>query len=56
MALQVAQNVEQDQIRAGGNQRRIPNEDSLGFELHDVDLFKPDRLAGYDVHSMIVYP
>ena len=34
---------------AGGNQRRIPNEDSLGFELHDVDLFKPDRLAGYDV-------
>ena len=34
---------------AGGNQRRIPNEDSLGFELHDVDLFKPDRLAGYDL-------
>ena len=34
---------------AGGNQRRIPDEDSLGFELHDVDLFKPDRLAGYDL-------
>lgn len=34
---------------AGGNQRRIPNEDSLAFELHDTDLFKPDRLAGYDV-------
>jgi LPS-assembly protein len=34
---------------AGGNQRRIPNEDSLGFELNDLDLFKPDRLAGYDV-------
>lgn len=34
---------------AGGNQRRIPNEDSLAFELHDTDLFRPDRLAGYDV-------
>jgi LPS-assembly protein len=34
---------------AGGNRRRIPNEDSLGFELRDVDLFKPDRLAGYDL-------
>jgi LPS-assembly protein len=34
---------------AGGNQRKIPNEDSLGFELHDTDLFRPDRLAGYDV-------
>ena len=34
---------------AGGNQRRIPNEDSLGFEFRDVDLFRPDRLAGYDV-------
>ncbi|MGE3782600.1 MAG: LPS-assembly protein LptD, partial [Alphaproteobacteria bacterium] len=33
----------------GGNQRRIPNEDSLGFEFQDADLFKPDRLAGYDV-------
>ncbi|HEX2151336.1 MAG TPA: LPS assembly protein LptD [Stellaceae bacterium] len=34
---------------AGGNRRRIPNEDSLGFELRDVDLFQPDRLAGYDL-------
>ena len=34
---------------AGGNQRRIPNEDSLGFEFRDSDLFRPDRLAGYDV-------
>lgn len=34
---------------AGGNQRKIPNEDSLGFELHDTDLFRPDRLAGYDI-------
>ena len=34
---------------AGGNQRRIPNEDSLGFEFQDADLFKPDRLAGYDI-------
>lgn len=34
---------------AGGNQRRIPNEDSLGFEFRDTDLFRPDRLAGYDV-------
>ncbi len=33
----------------GGNQRRIPNEDSLGFEFQDADLFKPDRLAGYDI-------
>jgi LPS-assembly protein len=34
---------------AGGNQRRIPNEDSLAYEFRDADLFKPDRLAGYDV-------
>jgi LPS-assembly protein len=34
---------------AGGNRRRIPNEDSLGFEFQDTDLFRPDRLAGYDV-------
>ena len=34
---------------AGGNRRRIPNEDSLGYELHDSDLFRPDRLAGYDL-------
>jgi LPS-assembly protein len=32
-----------------GNRRRIPNEDSLGFEFRDSDLFRPDRLAGYDV-------
>ena len=34
---------------AGGNRRRIPNEDSLGFEFRDTDLFRPDRLAGYDL-------
>src|SRR5437763_1747821 len=34
---------------AGGNRRRIPNEDSLSFEFRDSDLFRPDRLAGYDV-------
>lgn len=34
---------------AGGNRRRIPNEDSLAFELRAADLFKPDRLAGYDL-------
>jgi LPS-assembly protein len=34
---------------AGGNRRRIPNEDSLGFELRDTHLFQPDRLAGYDL-------
>ena len=34
---------------SGGNQRKIPDEDSLGFELHDTDLFRPDRLAGYDI-------
>ena len=34
---------------ASGNSRHIPNEDSLGFELRDSDLFRPDRLAGYDL-------
>jgi LPS-assembly protein len=34
---------------SGGNSRRIPDEDSLGFEFQDSDLFRPDRLAGYDV-------
>lgn len=34
---------------SGGNRRRIPNEDSLGFEFRDTDLFRPDRLAGYDL-------
>ncbi len=33
----------------GGNSRRIPDEDSLGYEFRDSDLFRPDRLAGYDV-------
>lgn len=33
----------------GGNQRRIPDEDSLSFEFNDNDLFRPDRLAGYDI-------
>jgi LPS-assembly protein len=33
----------------GGNQRKIPDEDSLAFEYDDTDLFRPDRLAGYDI-------
>ena len=33
----------------GGNSRLIPNEDSLGYQFRDSDLFRPDRLAGYDV-------
>jgi LPS-assembly protein len=33
----------------GGNQYRIPDEDSLSFEYDDTDLFRPDRLAGYDI-------
>jgi LPS-assembly protein len=33
----------------GGNQYRIPDEDSLGYQFRDSDLFRPDRLAGYDV-------
>ena len=34
---------------ASGNSRRIPDEDSLGFQFNASDLFRPDRLAGYDV-------
>ncbi|MBV8888314.1 MAG: LPS-assembly protein LptD [Alphaproteobacteria bacterium] len=34
---------------SGGNQWRIPDEDSLGYQFRDSDLFRPDRLAGYDV-------
>jgi len=32
-----------------GNRRNIPDEDSLSFQLTDTDLFRRDRLAGYDV-------
>jgi LPS-assembly protein len=34
---------------SSGNNRRIPNEDSLGYEFRDSDLFRADRLAGYDL-------
>ena len=34
---------------SSGNNRRIPNEDSLSYEFKDSDLFRPDRLAGYDL-------
>jgi len=34
---------------SGGNRHRIPDEDSIGFEFRDSDLFRPDRLAGYDI-------
>jgi LPS-assembly protein len=33
----------------GGNQRKIPDEDSLSFDFDDTDLFRGDRLAGYDL-------
>jgi LPS-assembly protein len=33
----------------GGNQRKIPDEDSLSFDYDDSDLFRADRLAGYDI-------
>jgi LPS-assembly protein len=34
---------------SSGNRRNIPDEDSLSFQFSDTDLFRPDRLAGYDV-------
>ncbi|MBV9967778.1 MAG: LPS-assembly protein LptD [Alphaproteobacteria bacterium] len=34
---------------SSGNSHRIPDEDSLGYELRASDLFRPDRLAGYDI-------
>lgn len=34
---------------AGGNNWRIPDEDSINFEFRDTDLFRPDRLSGYDL-------
>jgi LPS-assembly protein len=34
---------------SSGNRRNIPDEDSLDFEFSDSDLFRPDRLAGYDI-------
>src|SRR5712671_2273806 len=34
---------------SSGNRRNIPDEDSLSYELTDTDLFRRDRLAGYDV-------
>jgi LPS-assembly protein len=34
---------------SSGNRRNIPDEDSLSFSLYDTDLFRRDRLAGYDV-------
>jgi LPS-assembly protein len=34
---------------SSGNSWRIPDEDSLGYEFKDSDLFRADRLSGYDV-------
>src|SRR5438045_9226416 len=34
---------------AGGNQRRIPNEDSLGVEIRHSDLLRHDPRARYDL-------
>jgi LPS-assembly protein len=33
----------------GGNRHTIPNEDSLGYQFKDSDLFRPDRMQGYDL-------
>ncbi|HEV2186746.1 MAG TPA: LPS assembly protein LptD [Stellaceae bacterium] len=33
----------------GGNTHRIPDEDSLGYQFRDTDLFRADRLQGYDL-------
>jgi LPS-assembly protein len=34
---------------SSGNRRNIPDEDSLSFNFSDSDLFRRDRLAGYDI-------
>jgi LPS-assembly protein len=34
---------------SSGNRRNIPDEDSLSYEFSDTDLFRRDRLAGYDI-------
>jgi LPS-assembly protein len=34
---------------SGGNRWIIPNEDSLGYEFRDSDLFRADRMQGYDL-------
>jgi LPS-assembly protein len=33
----------------GGNRFIIPNEDSLGYEFRDSDLFRANRMQGYDL-------
>jgi LPS-assembly protein len=32
-----------------GNRHILPNEDSLGYEFRDSDLFRADRMQGYDL-------
>jgi len=32
-----------------GNTHHLPNEDSLGYQFRDTDLFRPDRMQGYDL-------
>lgn len=34
---------------SSGNRRNIPDEDSLSYSFSDSDLFRRDRLAGYDI-------
>jgi LPS-assembly protein len=34
---------------SSGNRLNIPDEDSLSYQLTDTDLFRRDRLAGYDI-------
>ena len=33
----------------GGNHHLIPDEDSLGYQFRDTDLFRADRMQGYDL-------
>lgn len=32
----------------GGNSEKIPNEDSIGFELDETNVFHPNRMPGFD--------
>jgi LPS-assembly protein len=34
---------------SSGNRHILPNEDSLGYEFRDSDLFRADRMQGYDL-------
>jgi LPS-assembly protein len=34
---------------SSGNSHLVPNEDSLGYQFRDSDLFRPNRIQGYDL-------